>query len=129
MARATPAQQRAWARRWYAANLTTEPLPPPGTSNTTFGGLRNWARLDSVFYPSAVPSGEDSASYRVIWRLVFRVNLTPTPTGLAYRLSEFECVELVFDASTSSPLEKALGQFAPQLAVYQRRLRSVLAHL
>jgi hypothetical protein len=127
VAGATPAQQRARARHWYAANLTSEKSTRPATSDTTFAGLPDWAYLDSVSYPSAVPRGEDSVYYRVIWRLLYKVNLTPTPAGLTYHLSEFECAEIVFDASSSERLEVVLGRYASQMAVFHRRLRKALA--
>lgn len=123
---ATPAQQRAWARHWYAANLLAEKPSLEAASDTVFGGLRNWAYLDSISYDAAVPRGEDSVYYRVIWRLVYQVKLTPTPAGLAYHLNEFECYQIVYDAANQAPLEEVLGQFSPQMAVFHRRLRRAL---
>ena len=44
----------------------------------------------------------DSLRDWAIWRLRYRVDLTPTPAGLAYRLSGFECGELVYDAGAGA---------------------------
>lgn len=121
---ATPAQQRVWARRWYAANLA-EAKPDP-KADTTFAGLDQWAYLDSVSYPGGVPRGEDSAYHFEIWRLLYKVDLVPTPAGLAYRLSTFQCGTMGFDNSSFEGLENALGQYSEPIAVFHRRLRKAI---
>ena len=127
----TLAQQQALVRRWYAQHLTSEKLPLVPAHATpadlTFAGLPNQAYLDSVSYSASSSGAVDSVANQVIWRLVYQVSLTPTPVGLAYRLTEFECVELVFDASNGEALEKVLPRYPAELAVFHRRLQRALA--
>lgn len=127
----TLAQQQVLVRRWYTQHLTSEkrPLLPAQatTADVTFAGLPNQAYLDSVFYSANSSGTVDSVTNQVIWRLVYQVSLTPTPVGLAYRLSDFECVELVFDASNGEALEKVLPRYPAELAVFRRRLQKALA--
>lgn len=123
-------QQQALVRRWYLAKLTAEEtgqLAKVPARETTFAGLRTRTYLDSVSYHPDYDGAVDSVAGRVIWRLMFKVRLTPTPAGLAYRLSEFECVEMVYDASASEELETVLPRYAAEQAVFYRRLRRALA--
>lgn len=105
-----PAKQVEWAKE-----------------GTTFAGLPTLAHIDSVFYSPSTSGAVDSVHDRVIWRLLYQVRLAPTPLGLSYQLSDFECVELVFDASTSGALETVLTRYAAEQAVFYRRLRRALA--
>ena len=82
--------------------------------------------MDSVFYSPSISGAVDSVHDRVTWRLLYHVRLAPTPLGLSYQLSNFECVELVFDASTSGALEAVLTRYAAEQAVFYRRLRRAL---
>ena len=127
----TLAQQQALVRRWYTQHLTSEKrllVPAHATpADGTFAGLPTQAYLDSVSYSSSSSGLVDSVANQVIWRLVYQVSLTPTPGGLAYRLSEFECVELVVDAITVEALEKVLPRYPAELAVFHRRLQRALA--
>jgi hypothetical protein len=126
----TLAQQQVLVRRWYAQHLTSEKLPlmpaHATTADSTFAGLPNQAYLDSVSYSASSSGAVDSVANQVTWRLIYQVSLTPTPVGLAYRLSEFECVELVVDAINAEALEKVLPRYPAELAVFHRRLQRAL---
>ncbi len=123
-------QRQALVRRWYTAKLT-EVKPVKQTEwakkGASYAGLPTLAYLDSVFYSPGSPNSVDSVYDRVTWRLVYKVHLSPTPVGLAYRLSDFECVDIVFDASNEESLEKVLTRYSSELAVFYRRLRRALA--
>jgi hypothetical protein len=120
----TFAQKQALIRKWYAEKLTTQKADEwdhGKDSEITYGGLPTWALIDSVSNASA-PEEE-----RVTWRLYFQIRWIPTPLGVSYRFSEFECIELVSDASTSGPLEGVLLHYSTEQAVFQRHLRRALA--
>lgn len=123
-------QQQALVRRWYLAKLTSEQAGQPAkvpSQEATFAGLRTRAYLDSVSYQPDYNGTVDSVAGQITWRLMFKVRLTPTPAGLAYQLSEFECGEIGYDASASEALEMVLPRYAAEQAVFYRRLRKALA--
>lgn len=123
-------QQQALAQRWYTAKLTqVNPAKQAEWTKeeTTFAGLPTLAYMDSVSYSPSISGAVDSVHDRVTWRLLYQVHLAPTPLGLDYQLSNFECVELVSDASTSGTLEAVLTRYAAEQAVFYRRLRRALA--
>lgn len=122
----TPQQQQALVRRWFLRRLTASPgAQARRPADATFAGLPTHAYLDSTSYHPG-PAG-DPTPEAVIWRILYSVQLTPTPAGLAYRLSEFEVAQLVSDASTSDELEAQLPRYPAALAVFHRRLRKALA--
>jgi hypothetical protein len=128
--RLTLAQQQALVRRWYYAKLTQ--LPPRqraqwAKEGVTFAGVPTLAYVDSVFYSPDSSGALDSVYGRGVWRLMYRVHLAPTAKGLQYRLSEFECAEMAYDASTGDTLENVLLRYAVQQAVFYRSLRKALA--
>ncbi|HEX8326897.1 MAG TPA: hypothetical protein VF629_05115 [Hymenobacter sp.] len=121
---ASLAQKQALLRRWYAEKLTTqkpEEWARWENSEITYAELPTWACIDSVSNPTA-PEEE-----RVIWRLCFQIRWIPTPMGVSYKFTEFECIEIVFDASTSGPLEEVLLSYSKEQAVFRRRVRWALA--
>jgi hypothetical protein len=124
-------QQQALVRHWYAQHLTTDKQALATAQATpaelTFAGLPTQAYLDSVAYSPNSAGVVDSVTSRVIWRLVYQVSLTPTPVGLTYQLSEFACIELVFDAGNEEALETVLTRYPAELAVFYRRLQKALA--
>jgi hypothetical protein len=78
----TAAQQQALVRRWYLAKLTSQksvPLAQHATAKSTFAGLPTLAQLDSVTYKPDNTGAIDSVYDWVMWRLMYRVRLTPTP--------------------------------------------------
>lgn len=123
-------QQRALARRWYRAKLT-QATPAQqaewATQQATFAGLPTLAYVDSVVYSPDATGVVDSVADRVIWRLLYHVRLAATPGGLSYHLSQFTCIELLSDTSTSGALETVLTQYAAEQAVFYRRLHKALA--
>lgn len=127
-----PAQQRALVRRWYAANLTSARPERVAPVDTTFGGVARAAYLDSVSYGERAgqAGAVDSLYDWSIWRLLYQVDLTPTATGLVYRLSGFECREIVYDTSTGASLEEVLAQTptSRMMAWHLRHLRGALAN-
>ena len=127
--RPAPAQQRALVRRWYAANLTSAPPGRVAPADTTFGGVARAAYLDSVTYGAggAGAGAVDSLYDWAIWRLRYRVDLTPTAAGLAYRLSGFGGNQLIYDTGTSASLEEVLARTPGALAWHLRHLRGALA--
>jgi hypothetical protein len=126
----TLGQKQALVRRWYLANLTTGkqvPLARNAPSETTFAGLPNWTYLDSVSYLPGPSRLVDSVYDMVTWRLAYDVDLVATPVGLAYRLSELKCGEMVFDSGYDWPLETVPPRLLAQQASFYRRLRKALA--
>ncbi|GAB3830566.1 hypothetical protein [Hymenobacter jeollabukensis] len=121
-------QQQTLVRRWFLRKLTVSPgARARRPAEATFAGLPNHAYLDSTGYQPGPSSGGVPTREEVTWRLRYAVQLTATPAGLAYRLSEFEIAEVVFDASTSDQLEAQLPHYPTQLAGFHRRLRNALA--
>ncbi|TGD83100.1 hypothetical protein [Hymenobacter wooponensis] len=123
-------QQQALVRQWYTTKLSP---PKPGkfamrtTALTTFAGLPNQAYFDSLTYEPTSTGAVDSVYDWNIWRLIYQVHLTPTPHGLAYRLSEFRAVAMVYDTGSEARLEEALRLFPKEMAVFHRRVRRALA--
>ncbi|TGE03732.1 hypothetical protein [Hymenobacter fodinae] len=126
----SPQQQQTLAQQWYTAKLSP-PVPikfaMQKTPPTTFAGLRTQAHLDSLTYEPNSSGVVDSAVDWVVWRLVYQVHLTPTPQGLAYRLSAFTVGEIVYDTYSEAPVEEALRTFPQEMAVFHRRVRKALA--
>lgn len=124
----TPQQQQALVRRWFLRKLTASPgARARRPAEATFAGLPNRAYLDSTAYQPGPAGPTGPTQEEVTWRLAYSVQLTSTPAGLTYRLSEFEVAEVVFDASNSDQLEAQLARYPMALEVFHRRLRKALA--
>jgi hypothetical protein len=118
----TARQRRALIQHWYWTKLTVERTEKGGSSSsqepTTYGGVPALGYFDQR--PSAAQ----------LWRLLFQLRLTPTPRGLAYRLSNFEYAHGDEDVSRGGTLEELLRRppsQQPDLAAFHTRLLAALA--
>ena len=117
----TAAERQALVQQWYRTRLTkTQPL----LSQWPVPQARTYAGLPAGGYQDLQLVGE-------VCRLTYRVALSPTPAGVAYRLWAFNYTRAGFDASGTSELEDYLRVAPgphPELDRMQHRLRVALAH-
>jgi hypothetical protein len=118
----TALQRRALVRHWYWTKLTDEKAAEESAMSsqeaTTYSGV------PAVGYFDQRPHSDE------VWRLLYRLRLTPTTTGLSYCLSNFEYAYGVEDTSGGGTLEELLMRppaEQPELAIFHKRLLAALA--
>jgi hypothetical protein len=120
----TDTQKLSLIRYWYLAKLTdVKPNELTGwlkEEGSTYGVLPRKGYFDYVSYRN------DEEHFR----LLYQIDLTPTKTGLAYRLSNFEYEYFSVDVGGGDRLEDLLAHYPtgrPELSVFQWRLLLALS--
>jgi len=124
----TPAQQQTLVRHWFEAKLT---LTKPATVGHLATGEMTYAHLPTRVSFDSVTSLTSGAAEQL--RLLYTVRLTATPHGLRYQLSNFICVWIGSDYSSSNSLEDVLQAPAVQpaqaiLGSWRKRLQGAVTH-